>query len=74
MKAITLISARELPAMLRRMRQGADMTLKEAAERAGLSFSFISDLEHGRTQPSLDTVNRLAAAYGFEFWLALKRL
>ncbi|MBX6772812.1 MAG: helix-turn-helix domain-containing protein, partial [Chloroflexi bacterium] len=39
-------------------------TLKELAGRAGLSLSYVSDLEHGRSRPSLQTLERLAEALG----------
>ena len=34
------------------------------SERTGLSISFLSDLERGRTEPSLKTLCAIAAVYG----------
>jgi DNA-binding XRE family transcriptional regulator len=45
-------------------RKQRDMTLQQVAEATGLSVSFLSDLERGRTDPSLSTLKRLAACYG----------
>lgn len=49
---------------LRSQRYLADMTLKEAGQRAGVSVSFLSDIERGKSNPSVPTLQRLAAAYG----------
>jgi DNA-binding XRE family transcriptional regulator len=49
---------------IRTARKQRDMTLAEVAEKTGLSISFLSDLERGRTDPSLSTLRRIAACYG----------
>lgn len=49
---------------LRDLRGQSTLTLKQLSERTGLSIQFLSDLEHGRTKPSLDTLSKLATAYG----------
>lgn len=48
---------------LRSMRKGRRLTLLQVSEETGLSVSFLSDLERGRTRPSLDTLEKLAAFY-----------
>jgi XRE family transcriptional regulator, regulator of sulfur utilization len=48
---------------LREVRQQRDQTLVQVAQTIDLSVSYLSDLERGRTQPSLDTLERLAAHY-----------
>jgi len=40
------------------------MTLLETAEQAGLSHSFLSQIEHGRARPSFDSLNLIALALG----------
>jgi transcriptional regulator with XRE-family HTH domain len=45
------------------LRRGHDMTLKNVGAKTGLSFSFISDIEHGRVDPSLKTLRKLASLY-----------
>lgn len=49
---------------LRTIRQERGLTLRQAAERTGLSTSFISSLERGVTGASLATLRRLVEAYG----------
>jgi DNA-binding transcriptional MerR regulator len=49
---------------LRRRRERENLSLRGAAERAGLSVSFLSALERGMTGASVATLQRLAAAYG----------
>lgn len=39
-------------------------SLAEIAEKSGISVSYLSDLERGRTLPSIDTLEKLARAYG----------
>jgi XRE family transcriptional regulator, regulator of sulfur utilization len=47
---------------LKEMRKARDFTLKELAARTGLSVSYLSDLERGRTTPPLPTLDTLAVA------------
>lgn len=46
------------------MRRHYHLTLKQLGERTGLSISFLSDLERGRTEASMKTLRRLARCYG----------
>jgi transcriptional regulator with XRE-family HTH domain len=48
---------------LRELRQQHEQTLVQVAQSVNLSVSYLSDLERSRTQPSLDTLDRLAAHY-----------
>jgi transcriptional regulator with XRE-family HTH domain len=58
-----MIGLEELPSQLRSMRTHAGLTLHDAAEKAGISLSYLSDLERGRTVPSLSTLQDIARAY-----------
>ena len=49
---------------LRRQRQVAGLSQEELAARAGLHRTFVSLLERGLRNPSLDVVRRLAAPLG----------
>jgi transcriptional regulator with XRE-family HTH domain len=49
---------------LRELRQERGLRLKDVSETAGISIPYLSDLERGRTNPSLETLQTLAAAYG----------
>lgn len=51
---------------LRELRMGRRLTLKTVAERAGVSESFLSQVERGRAAPSLKTFQRLAQALGLD--------
>ncbi len=53
-----------LGARLRQLRKANGWTLADVAARTGLSVSFLSDIERGRTSPSLDTLEKLAGVYG----------
>jgi transcriptional regulator with XRE-family HTH domain len=48
---------------LRELRSERGLRLKDVAETAGISVPYLSDLERGRTNPSLETLQTLAAAY-----------
>jgi transcriptional regulator with XRE-family HTH domain len=47
---------------LRALRRGLDLSQEEAAHRARLHATYLSDLERGTQTPTLDVVNRLATA------------
>lgn len=48
---------------VRELRGYYDLTLKRLAEITGLSVSYLSDIERGRTSPSLTTLEALAKAF-----------
>jgi DNA-binding transcriptional MerR regulator/quercetin dioxygenase-like cupin family protein len=50
--------------LLRRLRAERGLSLRAAAERSGLSVSFISSLERNVTGASVSALQRLTAAYG----------
>ena len=56
----------ELGERLRAIRVLRRLTLREVAESAGVSESFVSQLERGRSNASVATLQRLAAALGIE--------
>jgi len=56
----------ELGERLRAVRQLRRLTLREVATAAGVSESFVSQLERGRSSASVATLQRLAAAVGIE--------
>ena len=59
----TSTKVNELPETLRFLRKINNLKLREVAEQTGLSISFLSDVERGRTSPSLSTVEKLASVY-----------
>src|SRR3954467_2165973 len=56
----------ELGERLRAIRKLRRKTLKEIAGAAGLSESFLSQLERGRTNATIATLQRLSTALGIE--------
>lgn len=47
---------------LRELREKRELSLRSLADLAGMSYTYISDLERGLRVPSLTTVIRLAVA------------
>ncbi|HEX7880791.1 MAG TPA: XRE family transcriptional regulator [Candidatus Eisenbacteria bacterium] len=56
----------ELGRRIREARQLRGMTLKEMDESAGLSATHISEIERGKTSPTIGALIRIAAALGRE--------
>lgn len=50
--------------MIRELRNKGGMTQKELAEKADISTSYLCDIEVGRTNPSLRTLERISKAFG----------
>ncbi len=57
---------------LKELRKQHGYSLRQLAERTNLSHSFISDIEHGRCNPSINSLLSLANAFQInpEFFLA----
>jgi transcriptional regulator with XRE-family HTH domain len=49
---------------LKAWRMGQRLTQEQLAERSGLSYKFIGEIERGRANPTVDTLARLADALG----------
>ena len=49
---------------IRTIRRNRDMTQEKLAELSGLSLQYIGEIERGRRNPSLTSVETLAAAFG----------
>ena len=47
---------------LQKLRKKRKITQKILAEKAGISRSYLADVEHNRYNPSLDTIESLASA------------
>ncbi|MEO7938080.1 MAG: cupin domain-containing protein [Burkholderiaceae bacterium] len=63
-------SASLLGAEIRSMRRALNITLDQLAQAASLSTGFLSLVERGRKQPSLDALQRISRALGIEVgWL-----
>jgi transcriptional regulator with XRE-family HTH domain len=51
--------------MIRERRRAQSMTLSQLAERAGVSTSYVSQVERGVANPTLSSLKTLAGALGF---------
>lgn len=49
-------------ATIKQLRLERELTLSEVSVSAGLSVSYISDIERGRTEPSLHSLRQIAQA------------
>jgi transcriptional regulator with XRE-family HTH domain len=58
---------------VRRARIELGLTQEELADRAGTSQFYVSSLEAGRRNPTIETVHALAVAMGLRDWLVLLR-
>lgn len=45
-------------------RARAGLTYKDLSKHTGLSVGYLSDIERGRTQPTIDTIAKIASALG----------
>ena len=54
----------QVGARLRQLRQARKLTQEQLAERAGLSYKFIGEVERGRGNPTLTTLSALGDALG----------
>lgn len=53
-----------IPETIKSLRKANDLTLAQLAEQSDLSVSYISDIEKGRTLPTIETLDRLLIALG----------
>lgn len=58
---------------VRRARIEQGLTQEELADRAGTSQFYVSSLEAGRRNPTIETVHAIAVAMGLRDWLVLLR-
>ena len=58
--------------IIKDLRSKHGLTLSMFAERTGLSVSFISDMERGRTQGSIETWQKIADAFGLNLVIRLE--
>jgi transcriptional regulator with XRE-family HTH domain len=55
--------------IIRRVREAAALTQRELAERAGTTQAVVSRIESGHASPSVEMIQRLAHAAGYELRL-----
>ncbi len=57
-------SVEEVGRRLKEVRRQKEMTLKEVAEASGMSPTHISEIERGKTSPTVGALRKIAAALG----------
>lgn len=62
----------ELAKELRKRREALGLSMNEVATRAGLAVSFIGYLETCQRKPSVETLSRLASAFGCQAYEILE--
>lgn len=55
----------DLGQRIREERQGRQWTLEQFSEKTGLSKSFLSQIERGNTEPSITSLKKIAAQFGY---------
>jgi len=55
----------ELGKRIRKERQRRQWTLEQFSEKTGLSKSFLSQIERGNTEPSITSLKKIAAQFGY---------
>ena len=55
----------ELGKRIRKERQKRQMTLEQFSKKTGLSKSFLSQIERGNTEPSITSLKKIAAQFGY---------
>lgn len=63
---------REIGVRIRTARQKTGMTQEEAAAAAAIGYKRWQDLEAGRTNTTILTLIRIAAALGVDFWTVVR--
>lgn len=62
-----------IPKTIKAFRLANDMTLSGLSAKTGLSISYLSDLERGRTIPPLDTLDKILMAFGTTLSLGVEK-
>lgn len=66
------VNAAVLGERVRKLRNERNLTIAQLAERAELSSGLISQIERGRSNPSVRTLQRLRSALGVNLWAFLQ--
>ena len=62
-----------LGSRVRDLRQQRGWTQETLGERAGISYKFIGEIERGVGNPTVDSIDQIAKAFGIDIGLLLQR-
>lgn len=68
------MESKELGKIVRDRRKVLKLTIGELAEYTGLSRTTISELEHGKTNPSLEVINEILRFLNMEIKIEVKKI
>ena len=51
---------------MRRLRQERGLSIEALADEVGLAYTYVGQIERGRRNPTLDVVERFAAAFSVD--------
>ena len=63
---------KKIGSRIKLLREKSGMTQEELSETAGISQNFMSQLETGRRNPSIPTINRIASALNTPIYMFFK--
>src|SRR5436305_5293607 len=66
--SLAAVDGRGVGSRIRALREAMDLSLRDLAERSGVSAPMLSQVERGETSPTLQVAKRIAA--GLELWLS----
>lgn len=62
-----------IPKTVKELRKAHEMTLLDLSEKSGFSVSYLSDIERGRTLPTIETLDELLKALGTQLVLSVEK-
>ena len=63
--AIIAINSENVGKVFKALRKGNGLTLQDVHTKTGLSVTYLSDIERGGSNPSMNTLETLSAFYGY---------
>lgn len=64
----------DIPKIISERRKALGITQTELAEMAGIGIATVKDIERGKGNPSLKTLQQLCVVLGFEIELKIKKV
>ena len=59
---------------IKQIRRDKKITQEELSEKAGVNRSYLSVIENGHSSPTIDVVERIAAAMGVSLWVLISAM